>query len=88
MLLGTECRRVEGPDPRWQRNDVRLPLYARKTLVVWNIVSQLKRRCKMSKNEQNELKLLKVNKSQFSGREKVKESQSPGKGVKLREKHT
>lgn len=42
----------------------------------------------MSKNEQNELKLPKVKKSQLSRREKVKESQSPGKGAKLQEKHT
>ena len=72
----------KGANPRMQRHDVRLTSGAWRTSAVGKLTRHFKKSAKMSKNERNEPKLEKVNKSLLSGNEKVNKSQPPRKSSK------
>ena len=69
----------ERPDPRGQCHNVKIISGTRKTSAVRKIACHFEKSAKRAKNEQNEPKLEKVNKSQLPGNEKVNKSQLPRK---------
>ena len=72
----------ERSTPRGQSHNIGIIPGAQRTSTVRKMTGHFRKSAKRSKNEQNEPKLEKVNKSQLSGNEKVNKSQPPRKSSK------